>query len=77
MVVGEANTGGALWFFQNRDVSGSEFDTQPGLSGFHHSRTLGPRLGNGLAVGDFNNDAKLDFAASDTNDGSGKVFVWY
>lgn len=68
-----------VWLFQNRGVAGSEFD-QDAATGFNVSRisglNTGSSLGSAIAVGDFNGDGKLDFAASDHLDGVGKVFVW-
>jgi large repetitive protein len=68
-----------LFIYPNRAMAGSEFDTAMGTR-FFRTRIAplagGSSMGTGVAVGDFNNDGKLDLAASDHLDGAGKVFVW-
>jgi hypothetical protein len=76
LFVGEG-FGTSLWFLQNKETAGTEFDTTPGVSGFFHSKVVGTRLGYGLAAGDFTGDGRRDIAAADGNDGTGKVFVWH
>jgi hypothetical protein len=62
---GAAEVRGSVWVLYNSGSAAQPFDSTVG-SGAHQTRQFGTRtLGWSVAVGDFNGDTRLDFAAGD------------
>jgi hypothetical protein len=63
-----------VWLFFHRATN--DFDTNAG-NGFRQAVISGATLGLGVAVGDFDGNSKVDFAAGDDGNSPGKVTIWH